>query len=147
MARGSGLVVLGRMERHARGGHALPCTRALDVLNTNQDAVLVNAVVLRAAGMTATLAPPCTYPVQRWIRAGERVTVVNDRMLGRPRTQPPGAVRPFEGRLRALDALPDTPPALHFTVTVMDVPGTLEVPVVQLASDARGRLFHMPELG
>ncbi|GHF64665.1 hypothetical protein GCM10017781_45660 [Deinococcus metalli] len=51
--------------------------------------------------------------------------------------------RPFEGRLSRLDAGGERPARVYIRVHVAGASVDLLVPVLQLGSDARGRLYHV----
>ncbi|GHF61399.1 hypothetical protein HNQ07_004155 [Deinococcus metalli] len=146
LAAQAGLIVLGEIESLVRRGEVLMCTRALEVVNRTREDVLIDSVVLRAAGWRALARPPYRYPVIHWLKPGARRTILSERLLQQMQDQPQAeeAVRPFESRLNAPGALGGPLPQVIVRVQLTEQVVEISVPVLQLASDAKGRLIHLP---
>ena len=103
---------------------------------------------LRAAGGLAARRPPYRYDLMRVIPAGEGLRLLDEQMFREVarQEQVPGAVRPFERRLAKLETDADTPARVHLRVRVGGTSVDILLPVLQLGSDALGRLFHVGTL-
>jgi hypothetical protein len=141
----SGLVVIGAIERLPRLGTMMECTRSLEVINGNLYPMRIDTVILRGAGPRAATRPPFHYDLLQVIPPGQRMTVVDLAMFERVQgqRQATGAVRPFEERLLEVQPEVRHPPRVVLRVRWADGGDDVEVPVLQLASDALGRLFQV----